>query len=154
MASAEALCFLVFFPDIDFVTSVLPPGKVLVRRSLDDDGVEVLEGMSSMFRTADTWSMRLRLPEEGLSTFAASRRSSSSASARDIVLLLSNERCDYQGHLGQLPIGQSGKSHLWGLVVFQSSSVSHEAFNKHSPYKVHFVFEGRESASVNTNQLL
>lgn len=88
MASADALCFLVFFPNVDCVTSVFPAVKALDRRSLDvdDDGVDVFEEISSMFRTADTWSIRPRRPAEGLSRSAVLRRSSSSASASDIVL--------------------------------------------------------------------
>ena len=84
MASADALCFLVFFPNVDCVPSVFSAVKGLDRRSLDDGRLAVPEGISSMFRIAETGSIRLRLPADGLSESTVSRRSSSSASARDI----------------------------------------------------------------------
>lgn len=85
IASADALCFLVLFPKVDCAASPFPGAKGLERRSLDDDGVEVFEGISSIFRTAKKESFRPRLLAEGLSVSAVSRRSSSSTSTRDIV---------------------------------------------------------------------
>lgn len=94
MASAEALCFLVSFPNPDCVVSLFPAVKRLDLDSRDDDRAEVFGGISSMCLAAESRSIRPLLPGRGLSPSAASRRSSSSASARDIVL-----RAEVQGQV-------------------------------------------------------
>lgn len=85
MASADALCCLVFFAGEHCVASLLPAVEGLARASFDVDWGEEVDKKMGMFRFGGRGSNTSRFPTNGYSTSSWSWVFTEGSSATDIL---------------------------------------------------------------------